>query len=161
MKSIALTFLSFLVIAPVVLKAQDIVAAAENKNAPVITFDEKHRQNNRLVYDYGSVEKGGDGVCYFVFTNTGKEPLIIEKASSSCGCTVPNPPMYPILPGQKDSISVKYDTKRVGSINKVINVTSNATNSPTALYIAGNVVEIKPAIPENTTGTSLIIKKED
>lgn len=134
-----------------------------DKNAPIMTFDAKYVKNNRLVHDYGSVEKGGNGQCYFVFTNTGKEPIIIEKATSSCGCTVPNPPMYPILPGQRDSISVKYDTKRVGSINKVINVISNAANSPVTLYISGNVVNVEEskAIPENRSGNNSVMKQSD
>ena len=134
---------------------------ADNPNAPVMTFDQKYMKNNQFVYDYGTIEKGADGQCYFVFTNTGKEPLIIEKASSSCGCTVPNPPKYPILPGQTDSIAVKYDTKRLGGINKTINVVSNASNSPVVLRIAGNIVETTPAIPENNTGNSLMINKEE
>ena len=141
--------------------AQEDATVADNPNAPVMTFDQKYTKNNRFVYDYGTIEKGANGQCYFVFTNTGQEPLVIEKASSSCGCTVPNPPKYPILPGQKDSISVKYDTKRVGGINKTINVISNASNSPVALQISGNVVEAAPAIPENNTGNSLMIKKEE
>ena len=141
--------------------AQENTDNGENKNAPMMTVDQKHLKNNRFVHDYGTIEKGADGQCYFVFTNTGNEPLIIEKATSSCGCTVPNPPRYPILTGQKDSISVKYDTKRLGGINKTITVTSNASNSPVTLQITGNVVESSPALPENNTGNSLMIKKEE
>ena len=149
-----------LLIAGVTAFAQENAPAGDNPNAPVMTFDQKYMKNNRFVYDYGTIEKGADGQCYFVFTNTGKEPLIIEKASSSCGCTVPNPPKYPILPGQTDSIAVKYDTKRLGGINKTINVVSNALNSPVTLQITGNIVENSPAIPENNNG-SLMIKKEE
>jgi len=153
--TILLTFVGFSVY------AQENPVGDENSNAPVMTFDQKYLKNNRFVYDYGTIEKGADGQCYFVFTNTGQEPLIIEKASSSCGCTVPNPPKYPILPGQTDSISVKYDTKRLGGINKTINVVSNASNSPVSLYISGNVVDASPALPENNTGSSLMMRKEE
>lgn len=158
MKNIIYTVL--LMLAVFAVSAQDTVNS-DSQNAPVMTFDQKYIKNNRIVYDYGTIEKGANGQCYFVFTNTGKEPLIIEKASSSCGCTVPNPPMYPILSGQKDSISVKYDTKRMGGINKTINVVSNASNSPVALHINGNIVEVSPAIPENNTVNSLMIRKEE
>jgi len=48
--------------------------------------------------DYGTIEKGSDGVRVFEFTNTGDEPLIISKVSSSCGCTIPKKPKDPILP---------------------------------------------------------------
>ena len=131
------------------LYAQDEVRTEEvNKNAPVITFDERFIEPSGAVsYDYGTITKGANGQTYFVFTNTGKEPLIIEKASSSCGCTVPNHPKYPILPGAKDSISVKYDTNRVGTINKTVTVISNASNSPTIMRIKG-LIQDKPKVEE-------------
>ena len=78
--------------------------------------------------DYGTIEKGSDGVRVFEFTNTGDEPLIISKVSSSCGCTIPKKPKDPIMPGKTGEIEVKYDTKRTGFIRKTITVTSNATN---------------------------------
>jgi len=142
-----------LVCSMVSLYAQETMQQVEeiNKNAPVITFDENFVEPNGSVsYDYGTITKGANGQTYFVFTNTGKEPLIIEKASSSCGCTVPNPPKYPILPGQKDSISVKYDTNRLGSINKTVTLISNASNSPTIMRIKGNIIE-KPQVEDGET----------
>ena len=124
------------------LYAQDATTPEENKNAPVMTFDARFMTpEGTIVHDYGTLTRGGDGLVYFVFTNTGKEPLIIEKASSSCGCTVPKTPTYPILPGVKDSISVKYDTNRLGTINKNVTVMSNAMNSPTIMRIKGNILE--------------------
>ena len=49
---------------------------ADNPNAPVATFD-------KLVHDYGTIEQHADGNCEFVFTNTGKEPLILSNVRSS------------------------------------------------------------------------------
>ena len=70
--------------------------------------------------DYGTIEKGADGVRVFEFTNTGDAPLIITRVYSSCGCTIPKKPDAPILPGKTGVIEVKYDTKRVGPIRKTI-----------------------------------------
>jgi hypothetical protein len=137
------------------LYAQDAPQIEVNKNAPVLTFDARFVVPEGIVYDYGTITKGSNGQTYFVFTNTGKEPLIIEKASSSCGCTVPVTPTYPILPGAKDSIAVKYDTNRLGMINKTVTVISNASNSPTIMRIKGNVVE-KPQ-----TETPEVVQKEE
>ena len=39
--------------------------------------------------DYGTIEKGSDGVRVFKFKNTGDAPLIISAVKSTCGCTVP------------------------------------------------------------------------
>jgi len=90
--------------------------------------------------DYGDVEYGGDGVRTFVFTNTGNEPLIIEKASSTCGCTVPEKPEEPIAPGAKGELKVKYSSTKVGYIRKTVTVYSNAKGSPHALKIKGKVL---------------------
>ena len=94
------------------------------------------------VIDYGTIEKGADGVRIFEFTNTGDAPLIITKVKSSCGCTVPSWPKEPIMAGETGEIKVKYDTNRVMPIRKTITVSSNAADSPTiALKIKGLVVD--------------------
>ncbi len=93
------------------------------------------------VIDYGTVEKGSDGVRIFEFTNTGDAPLIISSVKSTCGCTVPKKPKDPIMPGKTGEISVKYDTNRVNPIRKTITVTSNAETPTVALKIKGLVVD--------------------
>ena len=94
------------------------------------------------VIDYGTIEKGSDGVRVFEFTNTGSAPLIISKVKSSCGCTVPSWSKEPIMAGETGTIKVKYDTNRVMPIRKTITVTSNASDKPTiALKIKGLVVD--------------------
>ncbi len=90
--------------------------------------------------DYGTIEKGADGVRTFEFTNTGDAPLIISKVNSSCGCTVPKKPDGAIMPGEMGEIQVKYDTKRVMPIRKTITVLSNAETPTVALKIKGNVI---------------------
>ncbi len=89
--------------------------------------------------DYGTIEKGSDGVRVFEFTNTGDAPLIVSKVSSSCGCTIPKKPEDPILPGKTGEIKVKYDTNRVGPIRKAITVISNADTPTKVLKIKGEV----------------------
>ena len=102
--------------------------------------------------DYGTIEKGSNGVRVFEFTNTGNEPLVISKVSSSCGCTIPKKPEDPILPGKTGQIEVKYDTNRVNPIRKTITVISNAETPTVALKIKGEVVDSKKV--------SLLNKKE-
>ncbi len=104
------------------------------------------------VHDYGTVEYGGNGQCTFEFKNTGTAPLIISNAKGSCGCTVPSWPKEPIAPGKTGTITVKYDTKRPGAINKSVTITSNASNSPTKVIRIKGTVEPKPesGTPVNT-----------
>ena len=102
---------------------------------PEISFE-------KTVIDYGTVNKGDNGIREFVFKNSGNAPLIISNVKSTCGCTIPKKPEKPILPGESEKIQVKYDTKRVGFIRKSITVTSNAASSPTTiLKIKGQVVD--------------------
>ena len=92
-------------------------------------------------HDYGKMEQHGNGECEFIFKNTGTAPLIIENAKGSCGCTVPEWPREPIAPGASGTLKVKYDTKRIGLINKSVTITSNATNSPNAVVrIKGEIL---------------------
>jgi hypothetical protein len=105
-------------------------------------------------HDYGTVKYGADGTCTFEFKNTGNEPLIISTAKGSCGCTVPEWPKEPIAPGAKGTITVKYDTKRPGAINKSVTITSNAVNEPTkVIRIKGNVLPApESGAPVNSSG---------
>ena len=92
--------------------------------------------------DFGKVERGGDGVRTFEFTNTGNAPLVISNVKSSCGCTIPKKPEEPIAPGERGVIEVKYDTNRpVGPFRKAITVTSNAETPTKILKIKGELVE--------------------
>ena len=124
-------------------KAQDTKAEI----GPEIKFE-------KVVHDYGDVPFNGNGKCEFRFTNTGNEPLLIQKPKSSCGCTIPSWPQEPILPGESDIIKVTYRTNRPGIINKTVTVTSNAVNNPTVvLRIKGRVLDQPTeAIPEKTNG---------
>lgn len=93
------------------------------------------------VIDYGTIEKGDDGVREFKFTNTGSSPLFINQVRSSCGCTIPKKPTDSIMPGVEEVIEVKYDTNRVGPIRKTITVSSNAVTPVVALQVKGTVEE--------------------
>ncbi|MBI4945104.1 MAG: DUF1573 domain-containing protein [Bacteroidetes bacterium] len=106
--------------------------AADNPNAPDITFEKEN-------LDYGTVEYDADGNREFKFKNTGKEPLIIYSATGSCGCTVPTAPKDPIKPGETGIIKVHYDTKRPGSFEKTVTVSSNAKTPSKTLKIHGTV----------------------
>lgn len=106
------------------------------------------------VHDYGTIENGANGECTFEFKNTGNAPLIISNAKGSCGCTVPSWPKEPIAPGASSKITVKYDTKRAGAINKSVTITSNAVNEPTkVIRIKGNVLAAPSSgAPVNNSG---------
>ncbi len=98
---------------------------------------------DKTVHDFGTIPQGGNGECEFKFTNTGKEPLVITNCMGSCGCTVPQCPKEPVLPGKIGSVKVKYDTNRVGPFVKSVTVNSNAKSGVQTIQIKGTV-EAKP-----------------
>lgn len=108
------------------------------------------------VIDYGTIEKGADGLRIFEFTNTGNAPLVISNVKSTCGCTVPKKPTAPIMPGETGEIEVKYDTKRVSPIRKTITVFSNAETPTVALKIKGLVVDSNKTSVLETKSKSMI-----
>ena len=100
---------------------------------------------DKEVHDYGTLKQGGNGECVFTVTNTGDQPLIISNCQGSCGCTVPKCETAPIKPGAKSSITVKYDSNRVGPINKSVTITSNAANAPSKVVRIQGPVEASGA----------------
>ena len=149
MKKVLLTF-GLLVFLAVGVNAQVANTTKEevkvdNPNAPVMTFESE-------IVDYGTIEQGADGVREFKFTNTGKEPLIISNARGSCGCTVPTWPKEPIKPGENSVIKVKYDTKRLGAINKSVTIKSNASEPTKVVRIKGNIIAPKTTPIKETLG---------
>ena len=122
------------------LKAKTTATAANP--ADVMKF--KHE-----VHDFGQVKDGDKAEYVFEFKNTGKEPIIIQNAYASCGCTVPTWSKEPIKPGKKGEIKVVYNTvNRPGPIDKQVTVQSNVGTK--VLRITGNV-NAKPvsSVPSN------------
>lgn len=134
--------------------AQAEVNKESNPNAPVIKFEQQ-------VIDYGTIEQGADGNRKFVFTNEGKEPLILTNVKASCGCTTPKWTRNPVAPGEKGEIMVHYDTKRMGPFHKNITITSNAKTPSVRVSIKGKV-EPKQEVqttPVKSNSSSKVSKK--
>jgi hypothetical protein len=100
---------------------------------PILTWTEE-------VYDFGRVFEGDIVTRDFVFTNTGTAPLLIVKASSSCGCTVPEWPKTPIPPDSTSSIKVKFNTlDKPGAQSKEVTIFANTFPNTSKITIKGNV----------------------
>ncbi|MEO7174253.1 MAG: DUF1573 domain-containing protein [Saprospiraceae bacterium] len=120
-------------------------AVPANPNGPKMNFE-------KMTMDYGTIEQDSDPLRKFMFTNTGKEPLIVSNAKGSCGCTVPDYPKKPILPGEKASIDVRYDTHRVGPFTKTVTLTTNTAEQSIVLTIKGDVKAkpVEESVPAST-----------
>lgn len=81
--------------------------------------------------------------CVFSFTNVGEQPLVVNQAFASCGCTVPTYTREPIQPGEKGEIKVTYNGRgaSAGHFRKTVTVRTNGATEMTRLYIEGDIDE--------------------
>ncbi|MFW5656913.1 MAG: DUF1573 domain-containing protein [Bacteroidota bacterium] len=91
-----------------------------------------------LEHDFGTLKYRESAMYDFVFTNTGEDPLILERVKATCGCTASDWTKEPVKKGDTGTISVKYSATSLGNFNKSIMVYSN-TAEPVRLIIKGTV----------------------
>jgi hypothetical protein len=106
-------------------------------NKPTITLHEKE-------FNFGTL-KESDGIIVhdFLFTNEGKTPLIINDVKASCGCTAPEWPHEPVLPGKNGVIKVSFNPyKQTGAFNKTVQINSNADFSQVVIAVKGVVIPV-------------------
>jgi len=115
-------------------------AAKANPNAPVAKWD-------KLVNDFGSIAFNVPKTAEFTLTNAGKEPLIINSAKASCGCTNLKYAQAPIQAGQSATVSATYNAATPGLFVKTITVVTNADPNPVVLQIKGTVLPNPNAAP--------------
>ena len=96
--------------------------------------------------DYGAIPQNSNGERVFEFTNTDSKPLILTNVVASCGCTATEWPREPIKPGERGTITVRYNTSTIGTFRKSIRVFTNSNTESVLLIIKG---EVKPNNPES------------
>ncbi len=118
-----------------------------NTNNKSIAGSARESQENvKIVFreyehDFGKVAEGEKVGFIFVFENKGTADLVINSATSSCGCTVPKFDTKPIPPGKTGDLEVVFDTSgRNGIQTKTIAVRSNASKPVVLLKITAEVV---------------------
>ena len=98
---------------------------------------------NTLKIDFGKIKEDSENPATFIVTNTGKNPLIIERVDVSCGCTTAKKPEKPILPGKSDKIEVVFHPK-VGQLDtQEKTVTVTATTDPSIVVLKINAFVVK------------------
>ena len=95
-------------------------------------------------FNFGTVKEGDVVTHVFKFVNTGKVPLVIQKARSSCGCTIPEWPEGAIPPGGTGEILAKFNTTgKMEKQHKVIYVTANTYPNESKVSLVGEVTPQK------------------
>lgn len=108
--------------------------AQQKKAADVINFtDVKH--------DFGKIKQGVPVTYSFVFKNTSGQPVVIESAVASCGCTTPSWPKTPVMKDKTDKITAGFNAQNLGPFNKTITVKVAGIDLPMELHITGEVLK--------------------
>lgn len=114
--------------------------AATKVDGPVLTLDKSS-------HDFGTITQGDVVEKIFTFTNTGNQPLIITNVQTSCGCTQPEWPRNPIMPGAKGEIKVGFNSAgKMNRQDKKLPIISNAVNDPSISFTT--IVVTKEAQPQ-------------
>jgi Protein of unknown function (DUF1573) len=102
---------------------------------------------NTEKHDFGKIKQGTPVIYYFEITNKSDQPIVVENASASCGCTIPEKPEKPILPGATAKIKVQYSAAAVGPFNKDVYIKLAGVEQPKVIHISGEVLAPETAPP--------------
>lgn len=95
---------------------------------------------NTETFDFGKVKQNTPPTATITVTNIGNEPLIIEQATPSCGCTVSDYTKAPIAPGKTGTITATYNAAALGPINKTLTVKFAGADDPKFVKLTGEVL---------------------
>jgi Protein of unknown function (DUF1573) len=92
------------------------------------------------VIDQGKLKQNAPEEAKFVVTNITKEPLIIEQANPTCGCTMGDYTKTPIPPGGTGYITAKFNAASPGHFEKHLTVKFAGVDEMKSITIKGDVL---------------------
>lgn len=95
---------------------------------------------NVETYDFGKIKQNVPAVATVVVTNIGTEPLLIDQASPSCGCTISDYTKTPIAPGKTGTIKATYNAAALGKFDKTITVKFAGADDVKFIKLTGEVL---------------------
>ncbi len=91
--------------------------------------------------DMGKIPQNVPATVTFVVTNISNEPLIIENASPTCGCTIGDYTKEPIMPGKEGKITATYNAANLNTFEKHMNVKFAGVDEVKSITIKGEVLD--------------------
>ncbi|HYF29646.1 MAG TPA: DUF1573 domain-containing protein [Chitinophagaceae bacterium] len=92
------------------------------------------------VHDFGKIKQNVPVTYDFQFTNISAQPVIVENAQATCGCTKPTWPEAAIAKGKSDKITAGFNAQTLGTFTKQITVKLAGVDIPYTLTITGEVL---------------------
>jgi hypothetical protein len=88
----------------------------------------------------GNLKQNNPEEVKFIVTNIGKEPLLIEQANPTCGCTIGDYTKTPIAPGTTGFVSAKFNAANLGHFEKHLTVKFAGADDIKNIVISGDVL---------------------
>lgn len=124
MKKVFITLLAFTISA---------AAIAQKKIEDIAKFKSE-------TIDMGKIKQGNPSTAIFEVVNVGKEPLIIETANPTCGCTIGDYTKSPIVAGKNGEIKATYNAANLGAFEKHLTVKFAGVDEMKSITIKGEVL---------------------
>ena len=108
-------------------------AFAQKKIADVAKFANE-------TIDFGKIKQNVPQKGTFTVTNISNEPLIIEQANPTCGCTISDYTKEPIAPGKTGVINATYNAAAGGHFEKHLTVKFAGVDEMKSITFTGDVI---------------------
>ena len=110
--------------------------------------------------DLGKIKQGVPATATFIVTNVGKEPLIIEQANPTCGCTIGDYTKAPIAPGKTGTITATYNAASASHFTKTLTVKFAGVDEIKNIIITGDVLTPEDYAKWQTENPATVVKTE-
>ena len=95
--------------------------------------------------DLGKILQDHPTAAIFEVTNISDEPLLIEQANPTCGCTISDYTKEPIAPGKVGTIKATYNAKNLNMFEKHLTVKFAGVDDVKSITIKGEVIKDEAA----------------
>lgn len=95
---------------------------------------------NAETHDFGKIKQGEPVTFVFELKNISDKPVVVENTSASCGCTTPEKPTEPIMPGASGKIKVVYNAAAVAPFTKDVFIKLAGIDDQKIVHISGEVL---------------------
>jgi hypothetical protein len=90
--------------------------------------------------DFGKIKQGVPTTGTFTFTNISKQPIIIEQANPTCGCTMSDYTKAPVENNKTGFIKATYNAAAAGHFEKHLSVKFAGVDEIKSITLTGDVL---------------------
>jgi Protein of unknown function (DUF1573) len=126
--------------------AENSVAQQVKLDSTVAAMPQTTFEFEDTKFDFGTIKDGDIVKHTYTYKNTGNNPMSISNVVVSCGCTAPSYDKNPIMPGQKGTVTLQFNSSGKGGdkpVSKNALIKCNSANSPYSIGFVANVLPKK------------------